>query len=129
MRAELGRERIGNTTGSWTAAAPARSPCHTKPQVLGGDCYGSKVYCSVFRPAAQNTTTHAITPPQLLAHTTKRQYGPHHASALTSTLCETPSASPVLTFLPVFAMVFSTFSYGRSGAATTVAVWVSSETS
>ena len=50
-------------------------------------------------------------------------------SAGTSTLCATPSASPLLTFLPVLAIVLSTLEYGSDSSATTVAVWVSSETS
>ena len=50
-------------------------------------------------------------------------------SAKTSTLLISPSASPELTFLPVFAIVFSTVSYASVGSATTVAVCVSRETS
>ena len=50
-------------------------------------------------------------------------------SAGTSTLCATPSASPLLTFLPVLAIVLSTLAYGSDSSATTVAVCVSSETS
>lgn len=40
-----------------------------------------------------------------------------------------PSASPDLTFLPVFLMVARTVSYGRSSAALTSAVCLSRETS
>lgn len=51
-----------------------------------------------------------------------------HAAG-TSTLCSTPSATPLFTFFPVFAMVRSTVAYSRSSPATTEAVWFSRETS
>lgn len=64
------------------------------------------------------------TPPMTPSYS--RKY-PHAAG--TSTLCSTPSATPLLTFLPVLAMVRSTVAYSRDGSATTEAVWLSRETS
>lgn len=54
-----------------------------------------------------------IHPSPFAAHTRFQNYSLQptaQAAAATSTLCATPSASPVLTFLPVLAMVASTFS-------------------
>ena len=62
-----------------------------------------------------------------LSHSSRLQHA--YAAAGISTLWETPSASPVLTFLPVLAMVWRTFSYESEGSATMVAVWLSRETS
>lgn len=52
-----------------------------------------------------------------------------YAATGTSMLRSSPSELPELTFLPVLAMTWRTFSYSSSGPATTVAVWSSRETS
>ena len=67
------------------------------------------------------------TPPNDAITTTEKD-DPDHAAG-TSTLCSTPSALPLLIFLPVLEMVRRTVAYSRVGSAVTEAVWSARETS
>lgn len=94
--------------------------CSHLPPTPPSLSHRSHVYLSTMLhigvPSCSTPWCQLFTNPSLVAARDRFQKRSHYrqpaaqAAAATSTLCATPSASPVLTFLPVLAMVASTFS-------------------